>query len=576
MTESVGASTPTGGRSDKVTFYSRLVKEVQGIVEFPSKRLAPAANAIINLSNVAASLFYGLNRHANPEAVLQSPPVNWLGFYLMHGPELLALGPFQGRPACTEIKMGRGVCGTAAQQAKTLVVSDVHEFPGHIACDSASNSEIVVPIKSATGEVVGIIDVDSTQVNFFDDVDAQGLQEVAEIVAKHVDFSVFHQFCTQMPLAGTGPSAPEKPTANVGAGSETQPSVLPSNDGTDKNIKDKVCLTGSAVAALCASGLAAKAVTLPPSCKLSAATIMPLSNHAVQGQREASLEEGRPLVQASPRRWSVDISGWEFEATDFTRILTQEELKQYEEELGIGSIPELQFPFNTLHITPVARHGKVPLLSFSLKDLLRAAAAYYKTESYRETTVPQLVIPVSETWKRTPYAVFDAKVDWAWRNDFFGFDKSSCTLKPLEPTMPGLNWDLLRDRTLPILFFHNFDMLEDDLHDHGVVKSSVRIRAMPTAFFILHRHFIRIDHYRIWIRDVRIFHQYEVRRENGEPHIVVREEVRLLDINNDVQWSEKDSDECAQLAKLESEQEYYVSFDRDSAGRGWWNTINTS
>lgn len=115
-----------------------------------------------NLANAAALLYHTLNG------------LNWAGFYLLEG-DTLILGPFQGKPACIEIPVGRGVCGTAVAENKTQLVRDVHQFPGHIACDSASTSEIVVPIRM-DGKVVGVLDLDSPYVGHFTEEDKAGLE----------------------------------------------------------------------------------------------------------------------------------------------------------------------------------------------------------------------------------------------------------------------------------------------------------------------------------------------------------------------------------------------------------------
>ena len=115
------------------------------------------------LSNASALIFENMDK------------LNWAGFYLMNKGSLL-LGPFQGKTACIRIPLGKGVCGTAAGNDETLVVKDVHEFPGHIACDSASNSEIVVPIHS-NGSVVGVLDLDSTEFDRFSEADKEGLEK---------------------------------------------------------------------------------------------------------------------------------------------------------------------------------------------------------------------------------------------------------------------------------------------------------------------------------------------------------------------------------------------------------------
>ena len=125
--------------------------------------LGEETNPIANLANAAALLAQSLDR------------INWCGFYLLRGEELV-LGPFQGKPACVRIPLGKGVCGTAAERRETIVVPDVNEFPGHIACDAASRSEIVVPLLEET-TLRGLLDVDSPEPGRFDDADRAGLEE---------------------------------------------------------------------------------------------------------------------------------------------------------------------------------------------------------------------------------------------------------------------------------------------------------------------------------------------------------------------------------------------------------------
>ncbi len=125
---------------------------------------------IANLANASALIFENLEN------------INWAGFYLLEGDRLI-LGPFQGKTACIEIPSGRGVCGIAAANGKTQLVPNVHEFEGHIACDSASNSEIVVPLFK-DGRVVGVLDIDSTIYSRFDGRDREGLEAFARIIEK--------------------------------------------------------------------------------------------------------------------------------------------------------------------------------------------------------------------------------------------------------------------------------------------------------------------------------------------------------------------------------------------------------
>jgi GAF domain-containing protein len=128
--------------------------------------LAGEHDLIANLANTSALLFTSL------------PQLNWAGFYLLNSPKELVLGPFQGKPACVRIALGRGVCGTAAAERCTVLVPNVHEFPGHIACDSASNSEIVLPLIRANGELLGVLDLDSPVLERFDVIDQQGLEQI--------------------------------------------------------------------------------------------------------------------------------------------------------------------------------------------------------------------------------------------------------------------------------------------------------------------------------------------------------------------------------------------------------------
>jgi GAF domain-containing protein len=146
--------------SDKPRAYRELARQLEGLLSGERHRIANAANT-------AALLFAAL------------PGINWLGFYFLENGELV-VGPFQGKPACVRIALGRGVCGAAAQRRETLVVPDVHAFADHIACDSESRSEIVVPLL-VDGKPIGVLDVDSPQLARFDDADRTGLERLAAI-----------------------------------------------------------------------------------------------------------------------------------------------------------------------------------------------------------------------------------------------------------------------------------------------------------------------------------------------------------------------------------------------------------
>ena len=148
----------------KSKLYANLVVQLLSL-------LKGEHDLIANAANFSALLFNSL------------PNVNWAGFYFLQDDELV-LGPFQGNPACVRIPMGKGVCGVAAQQCETIIVPNVHEFPGHIACDSASNSEIVIPLFDGE-RVLGVFDVDSPTLKRFDDQDAEGLNELVTVLVAH-------------------------------------------------------------------------------------------------------------------------------------------------------------------------------------------------------------------------------------------------------------------------------------------------------------------------------------------------------------------------------------------------------
>ena len=153
---------------DKIEFYQLLNEQLTALLENET-------DMIPNLSNSSALLGAALK------------DINWAGFYLIHKNELL-LGPFQGKPACIHIPVGKGVCGTAVSENRTQVVSDVHAFPGHIACDSSSRSEIVIPIH-CKGKIVGVLDIDSPVTERFDTVDQDGLSEVVKILESACDWA---------------------------------------------------------------------------------------------------------------------------------------------------------------------------------------------------------------------------------------------------------------------------------------------------------------------------------------------------------------------------------------------------
>ncbi|HZO21000.1 MAG TPA: GAF domain-containing protein [Steroidobacteraceae bacterium] len=149
---------------DKAGDYAQLASELEGLLQ-------GEPDLIANAANTSALLFEAL------------PDLNWVGFYFLRGAATrseLVVGPFQGKPACVRIPLGKGVCGSAAAKRSTIVVPDVNEFPGHIACDAASRSEIVIPlIKEST--LLGVLDLDSAKLARFDEADRQGLERLAAV-----------------------------------------------------------------------------------------------------------------------------------------------------------------------------------------------------------------------------------------------------------------------------------------------------------------------------------------------------------------------------------------------------------
>ncbi len=153
---------------NKQTDYLELEKQMDAL-------LTGENDLIANLSNGSALLKESLDQ------------INWAGFYLIKeqdGKRQLVLGPFQGKPACVRIPVGKGVCGTAVKENMTLLVKNVHEFPGHIACDRASLSEIVIPIRNQ-GEIIGVLDIDSPVLNRFSEEDKEGLEKIAAVIESH-------------------------------------------------------------------------------------------------------------------------------------------------------------------------------------------------------------------------------------------------------------------------------------------------------------------------------------------------------------------------------------------------------
>jgi GAF domain-containing protein len=153
------------GRPEKPEAWRDLAGEIDAL-------LTGETDWVANSANIAAALYFGLDR------------LNWSGFYFLRGDQLV-LGPFQGRPACVRIRVGEGVCGTAAATRRSVMVADVAAFPGHIACDAASRSELVVPLL-AGNRLLGVIDLDSPDLGRFDPDDQAGMEAIAAVAVRHL------------------------------------------------------------------------------------------------------------------------------------------------------------------------------------------------------------------------------------------------------------------------------------------------------------------------------------------------------------------------------------------------------
>jgi GAF domain-containing protein len=151
--------------AEKQRLYAELAQQLAALIE-------GEADPVANAANMAALIYHGL------------PELNWAGFYFERGGEELVLGPFQGKPACVRIAWGHGVCGTAAARRETILVPDVHEFPGHIACDPNSRSELVVPLIEQ-GRVLGVLDLDSPVGGRFDEDDRAGCERLVAVFLEH-------------------------------------------------------------------------------------------------------------------------------------------------------------------------------------------------------------------------------------------------------------------------------------------------------------------------------------------------------------------------------------------------------
>lgn len=521
-------TSPSPEFKTKKELYKWLLHEVPLLVENMPSKFTPAANMLIALSNVSALLFYTLNRFHDPNAKLDSVPVNWLGFYLLQAPGTLGLGPFQGRPACMTIRVGRGVCGTAAEQKRSIIVSDVHSFPGHIACDSASNSEIVVPIISLQGGgLLGVIDVDSIHIGLFDEVDREGLEAIAAILVQQVSFFPMGKVLRIQPSFDK-PEAADVPPYLLPSYSFGPSHPHPMVEFSSQQIPPTEDLAAAKKTEKDEEKGADKFTVTPLPTKIPAFVIK--EGHVLQRSSSVSPHLLSSSSQKNVRLLTKEktVSGWYFRSQETSCIANDAELHKISNETEISYLPEILY-LNCLEVVKCDPHP-LSVLRFDIVSLIQNAKKFYRSKYYDYSVRDSFRVAAYRKWLSNPYPVMDAGIDWAWRNDFFGLAENypstfMGTAWPLgkqeseenvknsqipsgntPPSPPPLyffglapitsemekeysiNWELLRDQTEPIIFSAAHTLFEDDLHDNGNVLCSVKIRVLNRAFFILFRY----------------------------------------------------------------------------------------
>lgn len=429
------------------------------------------------------------------------------------------------------------VCGACAERRESIVVRDVHDFPGHIACDTASNSEVVVPILKETlpaghPNLVALIDSDSVHIGLFDDDDRVGLERIAHVLQEHLHFPMQHILAVQ-PDFDTAAAADE-PAFKL-ASYAFGPGAPSPTDG------------GLTVAAL-PTAITAFRVTSAPCSPLPSLSFTPAAE-----------------------KDSAEIAEWHFSSAEYDRIANTEENRLVEKALGCGALPEILY-LNAVQIS-LPRKYAVPghsppttnslLLRFDTISIIQNAQSFYKSFYYQDKVAPTYRIPAATMWD-TNYAHFDrleTGVDWAWRNNFFGLVSPAFTLTPVPPESEvGINWELLRDQTIPIQFFKSMSFFEDDLHDFGDVECSLKLRAMASGFLVLFRFALDVHGAGGVVRDVRIFHEVGKKHPTQSLPLVVVEEKLLTLGTGDSLAAKVDS------AVLHSVHTYFLSLVSPHAG----------
>ena len=483
------------------------------------------------LANASALIYYAMNSYAvNDDAttapagpLLHKAIVNWVGFYLLADAQYMVLGPFQGKVACTRIKVGKGVCGTAVLLGKTQCVPNVHEFPGHIACDSGSESEIVVPIRDNAGRIVGVLDIDSTVLSRFDQTDVMRLTDIAVLLSQHVTFP---NVCEQRGRNLSGPLDGRGATCTVWQ-----------QHGVVAGLTTATTTETATVAPFGATRIPAAHIsaTVVP----SAATAAPIRNPVVAAvpiaaPSSVAAAAATPAVASTATVVKKSLGDWQVECRRLDRIICAAEINRWETEHKIACIPEIVFPANAIELSFTnAKTGVVTSLTVDAESYFKNATAFYQTraanlssgaaidvtgtpdEAY-DTLLEQqsfLKIPVAESWKNTKFGTFDPNIDWASRGNYIcdikqrrdGDGDAAEAPRFVPSSTAAVNYDMLRRRDLEILAYDAFDLFEDDLHDTGISKGSVKMRVMPLCIFVLIRHVVRIDNAAAVARDVRLY-----------------------------------------------------------------------
>lgn len=522
---------PPSDLTTKNDLYAWLYNQVKLLIQDMPQKFTPEANMTIALSNTSALCFYALNKYHDPNAKLESAPVNWLGFYLLQAPGVLGLGPFQGRPACLTIRVGKGVCGKAAAEKKTVIVADVHNFPGHIACDSASNSEIVVPIISSKGGgMLGVLDIDSIHVGLFDEEDQKGLESIVALLEQEVNYFPMKSVLAIQPVFDTPASADIPafllPEYTFGP-SHRHPANYLSHLTNPTTIGEMVLTEGGEEKE---SENGHHLIVTPLSTNIPAFRVD--TKDTVQISRIAQNEDMRSLHSKELCRSeeAKTVAGWSFRSAKYSCIANKEKLEELSNSTTLSYFPEMLF-MSQLEVTPPGYHSS-PLIKFNAEAVLQNARTFYKSNYYDSSVRESFRVSSYKKWFQNHYEVKDPGVDWAWRNNFFGIvevfhhapvisvgtlteqeggiatsmpEHSVSSAVSSSPSSLGLalvtsemekdysiNWVLLRDVTQPILFAASHILFEDDLHDNGYVQCSVKIRVLHGAFFILFRYAFEI------------------------------------------------------------------------------------